>query len=292
MRSHSDRLPTRDGLALPTRSWLPNEPGSERAALVVVHGLGEHIGRYDRLATRLVREGYAVHGFDQRGHGYAPGVRCNVRRFEEFVDDLADFFALVQPLHPGKQLVLFGHSMGGVIAARAVQTAAVSPHLLLLSSPAFRDGAEVPGWARRLLGAIARPLPGFPTVRLASSLLSRDPAEVAAYDRDPAVFHGPIKARIATEMGRAGADAIRDASKIQVPLLLLHGAADGLAQPTGSAALMAKLSGCDAEFQLYPEGPHELFNDPGRERVIGDLLRWLKARTEGGSQRPAEPRAP
>jgi alpha-beta hydrolase superfamily lysophospholipase len=281
MRTHSDRLPTRDGLQLPTRSWLPNHAGSERALLVVVHGLGEHIGRYDRLATRLVREGYAVHGFDQRGHGYAPGARCNIGRFEEFVQDLGDFLALVRPLHPGKQLVLFGHSMGGVVAARAVQQASVAPDLLVLSSPAFRDGADVPGWARRLLTVLAQPFPGFPTVRLSSSLLSRDPAEVAAYDRDPAVFHGPVKARIASEMARAGAEAIRDAAQIRVPLLLVHGAADGLAQPQGSAALMAQLGGRDAEFQLYPDGPHELFNDVGRERVIGDLLSWLAARTNG-----------
>jgi acylglycerol lipase len=278
VRSHSDRLPTRDGLWLPTRSWLPNEPGSERAVLLVVHGLGEHIGRYDQLATRLVREGYALHGFDLRGHGYAPGVRCNVRRFEQFLDDLSDFVALVAPLHPGKKLVLLGHSMGGVIAARAVQTGAVTPDLLVLSSPAFRDGADVPGWARRLLTVLAKPFPGLPTVRLSSALLSRDPAEVAAYDLDPAVFHGPVKARIASEMARAGAEAIRDAPRIRVPLLLLHGAADGLAQATGSAALMAQLAGRDAEFELYPEGPHELFHDPLRERVTNDLLAWLAAR--------------
>ena len=280
MRTHSDRLPTRDGLHLPTRSWLPNEPTSERAVVVLVHGLGEHVGRYDQLATRLVREGYAVHGFDLRGHGYAPGARANIKRFEQFVHDLADFVALIAPLHPGKKSVLFGHSMGGVIAARAVQMGAVTPNLLILSSPAFRDGAEVPGWARRLLRVLAQPFPGFPTVRLASALLSRDPAEVAAYDLDPAVFHGPVKARIASEMARAGAEAIRDASRIQVPLLVLHGADDGLAQATGSAALMAQIgtTGADAEFQLYPEGPHELFHDPLRERVTGDLLAWLAAR--------------
>lgn len=278
MRSHSDRLPTRDGLMLPTRSWLPNVEGSERAVMVLVHGLGEHIGRYDALATRLVREGYALHGFDLRGHGYAPGVRANVRHFEEYIRDLGDFVALVAPLHRGKKLVLLGHSMGAVIAARAVQTGVVAPDLLVLSSPAFRDGADVPAIARRILTLIARPFPGFPTVRLSSQLLSRDPAEVAAYDRDPAVFHGPVKARLATEMARAGGEAIAEATRIRVPLLVIHGAADGLAQPTGSAALVAQLSGRDAEFELYPDGPHELFHDPLRERVTHDLLAWLAKR--------------
>ena len=278
MRTHSDALSTEDGLKLPTRGWLPDEPGSERAVILVVHGFGEHIGRYDRLATRLVREGYAVHGFDLRGHGYAPGVRANIDHFDRYARDLAAFEALVAPLHPGKPVVLFGHSMGGVVAARALQLDLVKPQLLVLSSPALVLGAEVAQWLRRLLALIARPFPNLPTVRLDTRQLSRDLAEVRAYDTDPAVFHGPVKARIASEMARAGAQAIAEGGRIEVPTLILHGKDDKVTLASGSAALMGKLSGRDALLKLYDEGPHELFHDGLRDRVTADLLAWFAER--------------
>jgi alpha-beta hydrolase superfamily lysophospholipase len=278
VRTHSDALSTEDGLKLPTRGWLPDEPGSERAVILVVHGFGEHIGRYDRLATRLVREGYAVHGFDLRGHGYAPGVRANIDHFDRYARDLAAFEALVAPLHPGKPVVLFGHSMGGVVAARALQLDLVKPQLLVLSSPALILGAEVAQWLRRLLALIARPFPNLPTVRLDTRQLSRDLAEVRAYDTDPAVFHGPVKARIASEMARAGAQAIAEGGRIEVPTLILHGKDDKVTLASGSAALMGKLSGRDALLKLYDEGPHELFHDGLRDRVTADLLAWFAER--------------
>lgn len=278
MRSSHDALLTEDGLQLPARAWLPDEGGSERAVVVLLHGFGEHIGRYDRLATRLVREGYAVRGFDQRGHGYAPGVRANVDHFDRFARDAARFVGQVAALHPGRPLVLFGHSMGGVVAARALQLGLATPQLLVLSSPAFLLGAEVPGWARRLLALIARPFPNLPTVRLDTRQLSRDAAEVRAYDTDPAVFHGPVKARIASEMARAGAQAIAEGARITVPTLIVHGKDDQVTLASGSGALMGKLSGRDAQLKLYDEGPHELFNDPLRERVTIDVLAWFAER--------------
>jgi acylglycerol lipase len=277
MRTESGHHATGDGVRLPSRAWLPDQAASERALVVVAHGLGEHIGRYDALATRLVREGFAVRGYDQRGHGYAPGARANIDRFERFSEDLGSFTAAARAQHPGKPMVLLGHSMGGVVAARAVQMGVAVPNLLVLSAPAFRDGTEVPGWARRLLTGIAKPFPGFPTVRIDSRLLSRDPAVVAAYDQDPAVFHGPVKARMASEMVRAGAQALREGGRLTLPLLIVHGKSDGLIRASGSAELMATQRNGNATFKLYDEAPHELFNDPGRERVIGDLLAWLDA---------------
>lgn len=277
MRTNSGHHVTHDGVRLPSRAWLPDDAGRERALLVVAHGLGEHVGRYDALATRLVREGYAVRGYDQRGHGYAPGARANIDRFERFSEDLGGFMAWARTEHPSKPLVLLGHSMGGVVATRALQLGVAQPDALILSSPAFRDATEVPAWARRLLTGLAKPFPGFPTVRISSKLLSRDPAVVAAYDQDPAVFHGPVKARMASEMVRAGAQALREGSALNLPLLIVHGKADGLVQAAGSAALMATQTRGNATLKLYDEAPHELFNDPGRERVIADVLAWLDA---------------
>jgi len=275
VRASSGHFGTRDGLRLPTRAWLPDDAGSERATVVVVHGLGEHVGRHDGLATRLVRAGYAVHGYDQRGHGYAPGPRAQVRRFEQFIDDLSDFVAGLSRERP---LVLFGQSMGAIVALRAVQTGAVAPSGLVLSAPALRDGVEVPRWVRGLLTRVAEVWPGVPTVALDTSALSRDPEEVAAYRLDPAVFHGPIKGRIGSETVRHGRLALAEADRVGVPLLIVHGKADRIAMPGASGELQRALHGRDATLHLYDDGPHELFHDPLRERVTDDVLAWLDER--------------
>jgi acylglycerol lipase len=274
VRATSGHLVTAD-LRLPTRAWLPD--GAARAALLLVHGLGEHVGRYDALATRLVRDAVAVYGYDQRGHGYAPGPRCQVRRFEELIDDAGRAAAWVRSERPGMPLVLLGHSLGGVVALRAVQTGAISPDALVLSSPALRDGVAVAPFLRRLLARLAVPFPGLPTVRIDARSLSRDPAAVDAYVQDPAVFHGPIKARIATELARHGALALAEAGRVRVPVLLLHGKADALTQPGASGELHRALPG-DATLHLYDDALHELFHDPIRERVIADLRAWLADR--------------
>jgi acylglycerol lipase len=291
VRATSGHVHVRDGLRLPTRAWVPDDPAAVRAAIVVVHGLGEHIGRYDAVATRLVREGYAVHGYDQRGHGYAPGPRCQVDRFERLIDDLGDVVAAVRAAGNGRPLVLMGHSMGGVVALRAVQTGAVEPDLLLLSAPTMRDGTEVPGWLRGLVMRLAGPFPSLPTVRIDAGALSRDPAAVAAYRQDPAVFHGPVKARIGTEMARHGELALAEAARVKPPLLIVHGKADRLSQPGASGELQRALHGRDATLKLYDDGPHEMLNDPLRDRVLADILAWLDERLPlRSADRSAAPR--
>lgn len=274
MRTASDRIVAADGLKLPTRAWLPDDD-APRAGVVLVHGLGEHVGRYDALATRMVRAGYAVHGYDQRGHGYAQGPRAQVRRFEDLIGDLAQFVATVRAWHPEAPLVLFGHSMGGVVAVRALQTDAVRADLLVLSSPALRDGNDVPGWVRAVVARLAEPFPGLPTVRIDAGALSRDPAEVEAYRQDPAVFHGPVKARLGTQMTKHGALAIAEAARLRVPLLIVHGKDDRVARPGASGELHRALHGGDATLELYDDGPHELFHDPLRDQVTADVLAWL-----------------
>lgn len=285
MGAREGTLRNRDRLALATRAWLPDGPERERAAMVLVHGLGEHVGRYEALAMRLAAEGYAVHGYDQRGHGRAEGARAQVDRFEQLVDDLGEVVARVRADHPDLPLVLFGHSLGGVVALRAAQTGVVAPDVLVLSSPALDVSGGAPGWLQGLMARLAGPFPGLPTRPVDVPALSRDPAVVAAYRDDPAVFHGPVKARMATELVRAGKAALSAAGadrdrRAEPPVLIVHGKRDRIADPGASAALHRSLAGRDATLELYDDGPHELFNDPLRERVLGDVLTWLEARLD------------
>lgn len=278
MRTLSDQLPTHDGLRLATRAWLPASEGSERAALLLVHGLGEHIGRYDALATTLAGHGYAVHGYDQRGHGASEGPRAQVDRFERLVDDLATVVARVRAAHAGRPLVLFGHSLGGVVALRAVQGGAVTPDALVLSSPALNVAAGTPAWLRALVARLAGPFPELPTKPVDTRALSRDPSVAEAYRSDPAVFQGPVKARMADALVRAGEAALAEADRLEAPLLIVHGREDRIAHSGASVELHRRLQAQDARLELYDDGPHELFNDPLRERVLGDVLGWLDER--------------
>ena len=274
MRHASDHLMTHDGLRLSTRSWVPRcDP---LATVAIVHGFGSHIGRHERLATDLARGGYAVHGYDQRGHGFSPGERANVKRLEVLFDDLAAFVREARATHDGAPLVLFGHSLGGLLALRSVQERLVEPDLLILSAPLLRITGTPPRPIARLLTALARPFPRLPTRAIDPRTISHDPAEAEAYRLDPSVYHGPAKLRIATEMARHGEIALAAASRVRMPTLLLHGKDDRLVEPGPTGQLERALP--HASLRLYADAAHDLFHDAQKERVTADVLAWLQAR--------------
>ncbi len=274
MRHATDHLITADGLRLSTRSWVPRcDP---LATVAIVHGFGEHIGRHERLATDLARRGYAVHGYDQRGHGFSPGERANVKRLEVLMDDLAAFVRETRATNSGAPLVLFGHSLGGQLALRTVQEGLVEPDLLILSSPLLRMTGTPPRPIVKALRALARPFPRLPTRAIDPRTISHDPEEADAYRLDPAVYHGPAKLRIVTEMARHGELALAAASRVRMPTLLLHGKDDRVVEAGPTGQLERALP--HASLRLYEGAAHELFHDAQKERVTADVLAWLQAR--------------
>jgi alpha-beta hydrolase superfamily lysophospholipase len=261
-----------DGQRLFLRDW---QVSPSRGAVLIVHGLGEHSGRYQRLATWFNQRGYAVRGYDQRGHGQSPGQRGAIRHGDDLLSDLAtvyqDYAArlAVAPL-------VFGHSMGGLVAARAVLDGRIVPPALMLSSPAMRSWE--PAWMVRLGHRLARVAPNLPLRNgLAFERLSHDAAVVAAYRRDP-LRTGWITPRLADFIFRAGRACIADAGTLAVPTLLLVADSDELVDPSGSrdfsrAAAATGLLTTRFFSMLY----HELFNetDPGRGQVLKQLGEWL-----------------
>jgi phosphoribosylaminoimidazole-succinocarboxamide synthase len=175
--------------------------------------------------------------------------------------------------HPELPLVLFGHSVGGLVSLRAVQTGAVAPSVKVLSSPLLRSGMQPPKLVTSLLMALGGPFPRMPTVGVDPDRLSHDPDEVAAYREDPAVFHGPVKARIGAEVVRHGELALEHASAVDVPVLLIHGREDRIADPAASVELHAHLP--DAALQLVDGGKHELFHDAFADDVTADVVRFI-----------------
>jgi len=249
-----------------------------RATVVVVHGLCEHGGRYVELADQLCRAGYAVFLPDLRGHGRSPGPRALVLALDEYLDDLQEFLAAVRRQEPAGPLFLLGHSMGGAIAARLVQTRTVALDGLILSAPAARVADTVFPWLRRIAGFISRFFPRLRVVRIGSRGLSRDPAVAEDFRRDPLVFHDRFPVRTGTEILRAAAAVREEAARIRVPLMVLHGTGDFVTDPEGSRMLWAQAATADKTLKLYAGLYHDLVHEPERAAVVADVLDWLAAR--------------
>jgi alpha-beta hydrolase superfamily lysophospholipase len=261
-----------DGQRLYVRDWPCRDA---RHAVLLVHGLGEHSGRYEALAHWFNARGYAVRGYDQRGHGRTPGRRGALRRSGDLPDDLAAVYRDYADTLPRPPLLL-GHSMGGLVALRAVLDGGVAPPALVLSSPALR--AHEPIVLQRLAHGLARVAPGLPLRNgLAVAALSHDPQVVAAYRNDP-LCSARITPRLADFIFRAGAACIADAARLRVPTLLLVAGSDRLVDPAGSRGFA---DGAWATQRLttrfFDTLYHELFNEaePGRSQVLKQLGDWL-----------------
>ena len=277
MRHVSDTLAGADGFRLASRAWLPDAAPS--ASVQIVHGWGEHVGRYERLAEALVAEGFAVHGFDQRGHGASQGARARTRSLAPFLDDLVAAAAQVRAWHDDVPWALLGHSVGGLLALQAVQQGRLEPDALVLSSPYLRPRHTPHPLLLRSLLLLARLAPWLPASRLDPAAMSRDPVEVEAYRSDPANLHGPVSLGTAAALIRTGAAArADDAPRLTLPTLVLHGSADSVADPEAAIALAHRNPG--VTLHIEPEGHHELFNDTCRAFLSDELRRWLRVRLD------------
>jgi len=268
---------TRDGMALVRRDW----PSADaRGTIVIVHGLGEHIGRYAHVAARLNAGRWSVVGYDQRGHGASPGKRGRLAAGDDLLADLAAVVEQVRNENGGP-LVLLGHSLGGLVVARFVAGALESPRpawqrdvdALVLSSPALDIGMT---GARRALLATLEAL--TPNVGIGNGLdasgISRDPAVVAAYRADPLV-HDRMAPRLVRFLADAGPAVLALAPRWQVPTLLLYAGSDRLVVPAGSAAFAAAAPAGTVTTRPFASLFHEIFNEPEQDEVLGVLSAWL-----------------
>ena len=262
-----------DGQQLFLRDWSGR---ATHSAVLIVHGLGEHSGRYDSLAKWFATHGYAVRSYDQRGHGRTPGQRGALRHSDDLLKDLTavyENYAAQSGRHP----LLLGHSMGGLVALRAVLDGRVEPSGLVLSSPALRSFE--PLWLRRLAAVLARVSPNLPLRNgLPVDALSHDIKVVEEYRTDPLRTRW-ITPRLADFIFRAGASSIADAWRLRVPSLLLAAGSDRLVDPSGSRDFA---NGAWATHQLtsrfFDTLFHELFNETetGRHQVLAQLADWLR----------------
>ena len=269
----SQQFAAADGLRLTRQAWRPKE--GTTAVLALVHGYGEHGGRYRELAVELAGHGLAVHVYDLRGHGLSGGRRGHITRFTDYLNDTAVYLDAVRSDDPGLPLFLLGHSMGGLIAAGFVEQRPAGFAGLVLSAPFLRLALEVPPLrihAARIISVVA------PTFDIGNTLdaagLSHDEAVVAAYRIDP-LNHFKATARWASEVLAAQTAALAAAPDITLPLLVMYGSADSVADPAAVHELFAAASAADKTEHAYAAYYHEIFNETGREKPIADLLTWL-----------------
>ena len=265
-------LPSADGTKLAYRSWpTPSAP----ITFAVVHGLGEHSGRYERFAAGMARHGMATYAVDLRGHGKSEGQRGHVDSWSQWIDDAAAFVAHVESEAPG-EVVPLGHSFGGAVMLSTVRAGKlVNAKRFVVSSPALRLKVTVPAWKSSLAGVASRLAPRLAMDNEVNpAAVSRIPEVVEAYRTDPLV-HSKISSRLYAEWSRAAAENLERAGDIRIPFLILAGSADPLVDPAGSAELHRR-SPAMSELQILDGRYHEPFNDLGSDEVFGFLANWLR----------------
>lgn len=270
----SDVLVTRDGLALKQRRW--RAVGRVRGSILIVHGLGEHSGRYQRLAMHLTKEGWNVAAYDLRGHGESEGRRGHIRSLEDHLDDLGLVMDAVRSSRPGAPLILLGHSMGGQIAALMLARAYRPANGLILSSPALMVDMTPVQRLQLVVGGALTPNLGVKN-GLPVDKLSHSQAVVTAYRNDPLV-HDIVTPRLARSVVRGGAEVLRKAKEWKVPTLLLWAGDDHCVNPSGSARFALQAPQHVVRSKSFPGLYHEIFNERHPEPVLDALDAWLEER--------------
>lgn len=263
-----------DGLKLFAQSWEPD--GSQPVAVVcLVHGIGEHTGRYGHVAEALVKAGFALITADLRGHGKSQGIRGHAPSMELLLQDVDLLVKQARIRFPNVPVFLYGHSLGGIVVLHYVLKLKPTLAGVVVTSPAMHSSLEqqpIKVLAAKVLGAL------FPKLTIASGLdvaaISQDPAVVAAYKKDPLVHE-----RISVGFGKILLEVcsfnLKHAEEFSLPLLLMHGKKDRIAFPSSSIEFAGPLSD-KCTLVLWEGGFHELHNEPFRSVVLSTMTDWMK----------------
>jgi len=246
--------------------------------VVLSHGFGEHARRYDHVAQRFGEAGLITFALDHRGHGRSGGKRVVVRDISEYTGDFHHLVGIATAEYPELPRVVLGHSMGGGIVFAYGVEHPDDYKLMVLSGPAVDARSQVGlplALAAKVLGSI---LPGLPAESLPFDAVSRDPEVVAAYNADPLVYHGKVPAGVGKVLIEVGETMPQRAAAITAPLLVVHGEDDKLVPVAGSRKLVECVGSSDVALKVYPELYHEVFNEPEKAVVLGDVVSWIDAR--------------
>ena len=258
------------------QGWEPTYD-APKAVLALIHGLGEHVGRYAHVANALTGSGYALIGFDLRGHGRSGGGRGHFPSLDAVMQDIRQLFQQITRRHPETPQFLYGHSLGGLLSLAYALQFSSGLKGVIATSPGLRSPLENQKAKLamvKLLGPLA------PSLTMASGLnansISRDPEVVKKYDNDPLVHD-----KSSLGLGIAALTAIElcfsRAREFSFPLLIMHGTDDKLTYPSGSEdfAKMAREGGAEVTLKLWQGLHHEIHNEPEQTEVFRTMIDWL-----------------
>ena len=275
MKTFESKFEGTDGTSFYVQGWEPE--AQPKAVVVLVHGLGEHVGRYPHVANALTDAGYVLAGFDLRGHGKSGGARGHFPSLDAVMQDIRQFFRFISQRYPNLPQFLYGHSLGGLLALTYAVQNKVGLKGVMVTGAGLRSALQ----EQKLKLALAKMLGSLlPTMIIPSELsvngLSRDQKVVDTYVNDPLVHD-----KISMGFSKAGLSAIdvcfAGAKDFAYPLLIMHGKADQVTYPSGSEdfARLASESNKDITLKLWDGLYHEIHNEPEQAEVFKVMIAWL-----------------
>jgi len=270
---HSEfKFKTFDGLSLFAQSWQPKN--QTKAVVCLVHGMGEHSGRYSHVADQITQAGYSLIAFDLRGHGQSEGPRGHTPSYEALLQDISSLLEVANKKFPQLPSFLYGHSLGGNLVLNYVLRRQSHLKGVIATDPWFRLAFEPPRF-KIILAQITNYIwPSFSQKNgLDTKVLSRDPEVVRAYENDQLV-HDHISARMFIGVYQAGQWALKHASEFPLPLLLMHGGEDKIISVEASREFANRITK-KCIFKIWNSLYHEIHNEPEKEKVFKFLIDWL-----------------
>lgn len=264
---------TKEGEKIYSQKWLTDSPA--KAVIVLVHGLGEHIGRYNHVANFLNKNQISVYGFDHRGHGKSSGKRGHIGSNQYFISDIDTMIDVAKKENPGLPVFLYGHSLGGNMVLYYSLFKKPSIQGVISTSPGIGTGEPVPP-AKLMAAKILKTL--LPAMTMDNGLdvnnLSHNPQVIKDYQEDPLV-HPLISAKLAMLMFSNGDWIIENASKFNLPLLLLQGEKDHIVSLDKTKQFAEKVPKSIITFKIFPNLYHEMHNEYEQEQVLNFILDWI-----------------
>jgi len=262
------------GIEIFFQKWIAEKA---KAVVILVHGLGEHSGRYENLLKSFADKKISVFAIDHRGHGKSDGKKGHIDSFMDYVYDLKLFLEFIKEENKGLPVIVYGHSLGGVIAAKYAMTYPDDLSMLVISSPGFAPAFKVPAWKTGLASFFSSRISSltFPN-GLKVADISHDADAVAAYENDPLV-HNKVTARFVVEFIRAGQECMSNAGSIKKPLLVFHGKEDHIADYKASEQFYNAASSVVKKLFIFDGLYHETINETTaeREKVLSDVTGWI-----------------
>jgi len=273
MKHQEGKYSINKGQSLYYQYWLPE--GKVKASIFLVHGLNEHCGRYQHLASYLVDQSYAVYGLDLPGHGKSDGLRSYVGSYIDLIKPMESYLDMIKVWQPGVPVFMIGHSMGGLLATAYLAEHPGQVNGAVLSGSLVKVPDYVSAFTVQVGKILSTVLPKFRIVEVDKQGLSRDPGVVQAYIDDPLVFTGKSTVRLSNVINYGITLVENIGHKILEPLLILHGGDDRVCDPSWSQYLHDLISSPDKELIIYDGLFHEIYNEPEAATVFADVLNWL-----------------